>query len=203
MFTILSPDLFHLLPFHIEINTEKAKRCTGHCVVCSSPRPLPDAVGPRPLCFLGLEPRQVFVSCLSTAYLPSALQASWRQLFLLLTLQEQVLTSGAGTLGSPNPSSVLFNEWKTPIPLTLAENKVSPSLLELSPFHHTNLPHTHQHGNKTTSCFFQCSRYPVKQVWWWVTLGWRRIFCPFCLSVQVAFIWKGSGRSNCHTNKLM
>lgn len=36
MFTILSPDLFYLLPFHIEINTEKAKRCTRHSVVCSA-----------------------------------------------------------------------------------------------------------------------------------------------------------------------
>lgn len=78
MFTILPPDLFYLLPFHIEINTEKAKRCIGHCVVCSTlPGPLSDEVGLRPLYFfLGQEPRQVFVSCLSTAYLPSILQAS-------------------------------------------------------------------------------------------------------------------------------
>lgn len=78
MFTVLSPDLFYLLPFRVEINTEKAKRRIGHCVVCSAlPAPLSDEVGLRPLYFFtGLEPRQVFVSCLSIAYLPSVLQDS-------------------------------------------------------------------------------------------------------------------------------
>lgn len=105
MFAVFPPDFLYLLPIHIEIHMEKAKCCTGHCVVCSTlPGPLSDEVGLRPL----LLPRTGTKT--SVCELPVHSLSPLRTAgFMRTSISLLTLTKGAGTLGLPNPSSVLFN----------------------------------------------------------------------------------------------